>query len=792
MQLNAIADAEAAAIEDCEIRDSISSQNMKWKEFFVDPKILSKREKTISPPSSTGRSLRYSSNSNAGSLPKMPSVGSSGNLAGSASLRSSKSLTQLNPERSSSSAALSALASSNNAGAASTSFTMTPPKSSNKHRASINSEPNIIAHGTNSTVLLLAWQQPFDEEEPVAVKVYKRSSFFTDLQFEAARRELLRESESNHVLTRKAAKSDGFVRVYGVVTGALTRPIAKLLRVSETEECIGLVMRYESGGSLQHYLHSCFHINISVPERLQILALAARGLGESHMAGLVHNDVQSKNVIMSHRGYEGGYLPKWTGFGNSVSKSMDANDIMQAKRRRSRCDSTTTEGTLLSQDSHIFSLNVPSDGSYILGIPHLDPFATAVTPSTMVYSVYTAPELLSGLTGDYEDVGLSFNDGRQSPVSVPKIISLSWRTDMYAFALLCWETLTRTRPFDGEAMEGRLAVAVEDGERPSIDDLKEIQRNDHLVNSCNNQDGLRGEFLTSAVIMTIEKCWQADSNQRKSAIEMFATLNQAYSLSSTAKFDIYISYCVESSKNFCCYVYYWLTKLGYRVWMGVNDDRSEWDPMYFGSKPPTPTSMIPPPPSSPPSIGKGSPNSRSNKHSGSPTSTADKAKSSKSGGAGAASAHAHQKVCPPHDEQFCGKIANCDVVLAFVNSSYQSQACCLTELHKAKLCYPPKRIVAIVTEPHPFQWANRELEMLCELHGHMFIDLSHVSALPEWTSQDVIPTHIVTALKDSLVPLFTILHEIDCFPSNLNNLEYVPSEETMDKGNDVNKSCALM
>jgi serine/threonine protein kinase len=922
MQTNAIANAEAAALEDCEGRDSFSVPNLKWKDFCVDPKILIKREKAMNPgaPSSASRPLRFSSSSSA---PKLPSIGSTSNLAGSSStMRPSRSLTQLNSAGADPSTGRTSSGAGGGLSASSSAAGLTPSKLSTSSLSSAfggssgapHSNPNVIAHGNNSRVLLLAWQQPFDEEEPVAVKVYARSYFLTDQQLARARKEIYREAESNQMLHRKATKSDGFVRVYGVVTGKVTRPIAKLLHASETEECIGLVMKYESGVSLYQYLHN-HEVSISIPDRLYILAMACKGLAEVHMAGLVHNDVQSRNVLMALRhGYEGsgpggGLFPKWTGFGNSLgNKSSDyANEILQAKRRRSRCDSTTSEGSS-ANDSHPqygigFSLSLPSDSSVLsnsvygvgVGVSLDMPFhiSTAGTqhnhvPSNeplIVYSPYTAPELLHALAmdDDDEDAGLTISAAQQaltmddsSRVSpVPPISNVSssnklvqqqaqpsWRTDMYSFAILCWEVLTRSRPFDGEEMEGRLAVAVREGERPLLEDLKEIQTNAHLQLSMNTNaynspskpvDGMRGECLTGAIIDTIEKCWSEDSYKRKSAMEMFCTLNHAYAMSSPAKFDMFISYCVEANKTLACYVYYWLTKLGYRVWMGINDDRSEWDPLFFGSKPTTPTTLptmgpdsgsppssgradsaradsnaamppvfLPPPPGypgSPPRIeGKSSPRTTSDKHSSksvsSPTTDNRKKLGAKS------SKDANKAANTAMDEQFIGKIANCDVVLAFVNSSYQSQACCLTDLHRAKLCNPPKRIVAIVTEPHPFQWANRELLTLCDLHGHMFVDLSHVASLPEWdllnsnskknsdpslsdtanaanigtgSGGGVIPTHIVTALKDSLVPLFTVLHEIDCFPSNVNNSAMEPAAEgTLEKSSELNKSCSVM
>ena len=57
-------------------------------------------------------------------------------------------------------------------------------------------------------------------------------------------------------------------------------------------EGVGIVMRYEGGGSLEDYLSK----QRSLSEKLRILEGIARGLSELHGIGIIHADIKPENV----------------------------------------------------------------------------------------------------------------------------------------------------------------------------------------------------------------------------------------------------------------------------------------------------------------------------------------------------------------------------------------------------------------------------------------------------------------------------------------------------------------
>ena len=138
--------------------------------------------------------------------------------------------------------------------------------------------------------------------------------------------------------------------------------------------------------------------------------------------------------------------------------------------------------------------------------------------------VYMAPEML------YENHGLLAKATRS--------------TDMYAFALLAYEVLSRCRPFDGLGL-GALTMKVCSGERPPLDKLP--------------------SDTPQALKDMIERCWDSDRNKRLSAVECYAIVSHVHSVFEKKSFDVFFSH-RWAMKHFLSHLYNLLTRLGYRVW----------------------------------------------------------------------------------------------------------------------------------------------------------------------------------------------------------------------------------
>ena len=139
--------------------------------------------------------------------------------------------------------------------------------------------------------------------------------------------------------------------------------------------------------------------------------------------------------------------------------------------------------------------------------------------------VYMAPEML------YENHGLLAKATRS--------------TDMYAFALLAYEVLSRCRPFDGLGL-GALTMKVCSGERPPLDKLP--------------------SDTPQALKDMIERCWDSDRNKRLSAVECYAIVSHVHSDYEQKLSDICLSVSLARPK-FISHLHNLLSKAGYRVYI---------------------------------------------------------------------------------------------------------------------------------------------------------------------------------------------------------------------------------
>lgn len=250
-----------------------------------------------------------------------------------------------------------------------------------------------------------------EQEEDVAVKLVTKSLlqnpnvYDSSVEIALAEIKVIREANLKII-----SDFDCIVKLYDGVRGVLSSHLASTFQLNTTDDCVGIVLRYESGGSLESLLYPdgkkmTNPIELNVTEKLRLLTGIASGLSELHGYGIVHGDIKPANILLS------GHTPphiRLSDFGLSTI----------------RADVDQLTGSTLNQTYHV------------KGTP-----------------VYNAPEKLFNPFSDEE---------------TPTISDSTRKTDIYAFAILTWEVLSGNRPFDTVKQETQLSVKVHKGERPPI------------------------------------------------------------------------------------------------------------------------------------------------------------------------------------------------------------------------------------------------------------------------------------------------------------------------------------
>jgi serine/threonine protein kinase len=210
----------------------------------------------------------------------------------------------------------------------------------------------------------------FPTENVLAVKVFARS--FSDSS--------LKEKYTNNVRQQARFLFDVesrlpiktcVTKVYGLVEGKLPSSLISVLRIEGVTHGIGIIMRYEGGGSLHSLIHTS-SFRLSLVAKLRFLSGLSKSLAELHAAGIVHGNLTSYNV-------------------------------------------------LISSDNPPY-IRLSDFGLRTAGL-FLDPEI-----SSDLLSIYLAPELVTT-----EILAPRYKPTKQS--------------DIYAFALLCWEVLAQDRPY---------------------------------------------------------------------------------------------------------------------------------------------------------------------------------------------------------------------------------------------------------------------------------------------------------------------------------------------------------
>lgn len=259
---------------------------------------------------------------------------------------------------------------------------------------------------------------------------------------------------------------DCITKIYGICEGPLPEALCRALRVLKAFDAVGIVMRYEGGGTLHALVHAKnLDQRPTVIEKLRLLTGIARALAELHTAGVVHGDIKPENVLLS-----------------SINNSSSNPDAVSEIR-------LADFGLSYIRDENSASTSAIRETANFRGTP-----------------LYAAPEMLVNPYSDEVD---------------GKLARASRRTDMYAFAILSWEVLTSSKPFSEISNSTLLASKVHQGFRPSLDALpKEVPAKIvQMIQACWDAD--RDKRKTAIECYSILKRYY--ENMSKTPIDVYLT-----------------------------------------------------------------------------------------------------------------------------------------------------------------------------------------------------------------------------------------------------------------------------
>jgi hypothetical protein len=197
-----------------------------------------------------------------------------------------------------------------------------------KHKEPNESDSIIIGQGSFGVVIQAQWTSATmekcysikgiekKEKKKVAVKVISHalsgSLSMTDEEQEKEQQKLVsmvtEEVRMLLMIEEKITYKDCVVKCYGMVNGKLPKYLSSALRVANNVEAVGILMKYEEGGSLGSFINGRGRKNkdsnvtqpsLSLQEKLRLLKGIARGLAELHSIGVVHADIKPDNVLLS-------------------------------------------------------------------------------------------------------------------------------------------------------------------------------------------------------------------------------------------------------------------------------------------------------------------------------------------------------------------------------------------------------------------------------------------------------------------------------------------------------------
>jgi len=390
-----------------------------------------------------------------------------------------------------------------------------------------------VGQGSFGTVFKALWRPPSKKGRSrrpfeVAVKVITRTTARAKgMQFEKAVEHVKKEFEILRNAFNLLTSTEGIVQVIAIAEGKATKHLADALPgvMNHDDDAVGMVMRYESGGSLASALYPRSTTGIqaqqslSSTDKLYILKSIAAAVEELHSVGIIHGDLKPENILLSEP---------------LVLRSQPAIRIADfgISQDRGHFLSSTSQPSLLS------STLMKTDASSFVGT-----------------KLYAAPEMM----GDPDD---------SDEEDESKVYRASRRTDIYAFGLIIWEVMCKTRPYSHilqsrrqtNQIETRLIRAIKSGERPNLDVLP-----------SDLPLPVREEMKK-----LIESCWNPDRDLRPMAYTCYKVLEQAHSLLSGQTYDVFFSYRWTHQKV-GLHVVKLLQDYGYRVWIDKTLMRHDMD-----------------------------------------------------------------------------------------------------------------------------------------------------------------------------------------------------------------------
>jgi mitogen-activated protein kinase kinase kinase 7 len=265
----------------------------------------------------------------------------------------------------------------------------------------IDPEEGAMGDGANGYVYRAKYYKTAKRERgiDVAVKIMKSFIFPNPKTFDLLREKTIEEARVLKQIN-ETVHTNCVVKMYGIVEGPFPEAITRI-----RANCVGIVLEYESGGSLADLIHGRrIASGMKMKEKIRLLLGIAFALAELHDSSrpyFIHGDIKPENILLSDM-YR---FVKLADFGFTEMK-----DAIGRSMRMSMLEAATNQkGTL-----------------------H-----------------YNAPELFpSPVDGNFYEPSRS--------------------SDMYAFGIVAWELLTGKMPFEDIVSSHILACKVPRGERPDI------------------------------------------------------------------------------------------------------------------------------------------------------------------------------------------------------------------------------------------------------------------------------------------------------------------------------------
>lgn len=172
----------------------------------------------------------------------------------------------------------------------------------------IEAEDPILGEGTFGVVIRAMWDRNAGTDLPskeveVAIKVVKTPISTMD---DASRDKIIEEVIQEVTVLKNAElalHSDCVVKVFGVAVGNLPSEIARCFNVTAGNLYIGMLLKFEAGGSLAGYIRPNDQLaqKLTLSEKMDLVVKIANGLSELHAAGIVHGDIKPENILLSGR-----------------------------------------------------------------------------------------------------------------------------------------------------------------------------------------------------------------------------------------------------------------------------------------------------------------------------------------------------------------------------------------------------------------------------------------------------------------------------------------------------------